>query len=298
MSDVIVLRGLPGSGKSTWARDWVAEDPDNRVRVNRDEIRFASFGKYWGVDEDFVTAVETASVKAAIKAGKDVVIDATHLRASYVKKWARIHPITVKEFPIAVDVAVERDSKRSRTVGEKVIRDMARRFLNKDGSLKPVDLSDVQPDEGFKPAPKYDYSLPDAIIVDTDGTLADLSHRSPFAQDEALYAKDGVYGDVATIVRKLAEDYHIIGVSGREDKFREVTERWWLVKAFLKADEFYMRATGDQRNDALVKSEIFDNHIAGRYNVIGVLDDRLRVARMWHAKGLTVLRVNDPDADF
>lgn len=56
MSGVIVLRGLPGSGKSTWAKEWVAGDPDNRVRINRDDIRYASFGKYWGVDEDYVSA--------------------------------------------------------------------------------------------------------------------------------------------------------------------------------------------------------------------------------------------------
>lgn len=151
MSEVIVTRGLPGSGKSTWAKAWVAEDPDNRVRINRDDIRFASFGKYWGVDEDYVSAVEMAAVKAAIKAGKDVVIDATHLKAAYVKKWARIHPVVVRSFQVPVDEAVARDAARDRTVGEGVIRDMARRFLNKDGSFKPLDLSDVQPAEGFKP---------------------------------------------------------------------------------------------------------------------------------------------------
>lgn len=40
MSKIIVTRGLPASGKSTWAKAWVAADPANRVRVNRDAIRW------------------------------------------------------------------------------------------------------------------------------------------------------------------------------------------------------------------------------------------------------------------
>ena len=36
---IIVLQGIPASGKSTWARQWVSEDPEHRVRFNRDDIR-------------------------------------------------------------------------------------------------------------------------------------------------------------------------------------------------------------------------------------------------------------------
>lgn len=46
MSKLIITRGLPASGKSTWARQWVLEDPKHRVRINQDDIRLM-LGKYW-----------------------------------------------------------------------------------------------------------------------------------------------------------------------------------------------------------------------------------------------------------
>jgi len=39
MATLIVTRGLPGSGKTTAATAWVAEEPLRRARVERDEIR-------------------------------------------------------------------------------------------------------------------------------------------------------------------------------------------------------------------------------------------------------------------
>ena len=46
MSKLIICRGLPASGKSTWAKQWVLEDPEHRVRINQDDIRLM-LGKYW-----------------------------------------------------------------------------------------------------------------------------------------------------------------------------------------------------------------------------------------------------------
>ena len=39
MPKLILTRGIPASGKSTWAKAWVQEDPQRRVRVNRDDLR-------------------------------------------------------------------------------------------------------------------------------------------------------------------------------------------------------------------------------------------------------------------
>lgn len=32
MSKIILCRGIQGSGKTTWAKQWVLEDPEHRVR--------------------------------------------------------------------------------------------------------------------------------------------------------------------------------------------------------------------------------------------------------------------------
>jgi hypothetical protein len=59
-----------------------------------------------------------------------------------------------------------------------------------------------------------------------------------------------------------------------------------------------MRHNGDYRKDVVVKEEMYNDHIKGKYNVTVVIDDRLQVCRMWHRLGLPLLRVGDPDADF
>lgn len=46
MPKIILCRGVQGSGKTTWAKQWVLEDPEHRVRFNNDDIR-NMLGKYW-----------------------------------------------------------------------------------------------------------------------------------------------------------------------------------------------------------------------------------------------------------
>lgn len=36
---LIICRGIQGSGKSTWAKQWCHEDPEHRVRFNNDDVR-------------------------------------------------------------------------------------------------------------------------------------------------------------------------------------------------------------------------------------------------------------------
>ena len=46
MPKIILTRGIQGSGKSTWAKKWVEEDPEHRVRWNNDDFR-KRLGPYW-----------------------------------------------------------------------------------------------------------------------------------------------------------------------------------------------------------------------------------------------------------
>ena len=46
MKRLIICRGLPASGKTTWAKEWAMGDPYHRVRINQDDIRLM-LGKYW-----------------------------------------------------------------------------------------------------------------------------------------------------------------------------------------------------------------------------------------------------------
>lgn len=298
MSKIILTRGIPASGKTTWAKQWVQEDPENRVRANRDELRNVIQPGNTGVLtrelEELVTQLQQSVVTAALNAGKGVVLDDTNLRARYAKEWFKFGEVEFKDFPIDVDEAIRRDAERERPVGEGVIRSFYEKFTKK-GVLNPAPERPVVEPQSQKY--ERDTSKPMAIIVDTDGTVAKMNGRGPYDQDVDSYMTDLPVEDVIRVVNKLSESILVIGVTGRSGEFLDVTKRWWQ-KHRVRFDEFYSRAEGDKRRDDIVKREIFFDKIADRYNVVGAFDDRLRVSRMWHQIGVTLFRVGDPDADF
>jgi predicted kinase len=108
MGKLILTRGVPASGKSTWAKAWVEEDPLNRVRVNRDNLRWTlgvkgGIGDQW--QEEEVTHWQNQMIVRYLSQGKDVVVDNTNLRARHVKELIKLGQkwgaeIEFKDFPI------------------------------------------------------------------------------------------------------------------------------------------------------------------------------------------------------
>lgn len=136
---LILTRGLPASGKSTWAREWVLQEPKERVRICRDDIR-RMLGKYWVPQrEDLVTKIERESVLYALRAGYDVVVDATNF--SKIERWYDIKKllglfdleVEVMDFThVRLDECIARDSQRKGTekVGEDAIKRMYNKYLD------------------------------------------------------------------------------------------------------------------------------------------------------------------------
>jgi predicted kinase len=124
---ITICRGLPASGKSTYAKQWVIEDPEKRVRVNRDDIR-RMLGKYWVPNrENLVTHIEERSVIEALRLGYNVIIDATHIKSKkdLIRKWTRtiLYNIEFKDFfDVSVEECMRRDAERGdEKVGNAVI---------------------------------------------------------------------------------------------------------------------------------------------------------------------------------
>lgn len=299
MSELKITRGVPASGKSTWAKEWVAQEPERRVRVNRDDLRamlFEVVGVGTFPQEKAVSATEQAIVRSLLGAGMDVVVDATHLRAKFAKAWLEFDAeVEFVDFEITLDDAYERDSLRGdyggRSVGPTVLKMFFEKFIGKDGiSLPPVPTKEIKSVK-FKLVEPHDPKRIDAIIVDIDGTLAHIPEggRSPY---------DGhrVGEDVLDVpIHRIVKDYYDRGVrilitSGRDEKYRAVTFEW-LTDNGVNFDMLIMRPENDTRNDAIVKDELYEQYIAARYNVLFVLDDRDRVVDMWRAKGLKTLQV-------
>lgn len=305
MVKLILTRGVPASGKSTWAKAWVAEAPEARLRVNRDNLRW-TLGIKTGVgtrdQENEVTHWQNEMIVRALKGGKDVVVDNTNLRAANVKELMRLGlkhgaEIEFKDFVITLKEAQLRDYLRmtdgERGVGQDVIQSFFDKFIGKDGALPKIPVLHEQDAVGHDFRPYVPGSVP-AFSFDIDGTLADMAgKRGPY--DTSLYHLDEIHNGVREVLWRMAEaGYNIIILSGRSDEFEGVL-REWLNKYEIYPDLILMRAKGDQRNDAIVKSELVDEHISGVYDVIMHFDDRNRVVDALRAKGMKVAQVEPGD---
>ncbi len=292
MTTLTILRGLPGSGKTTRARDIVAADPGG-ARVNRDDLRMMLFGSktdLTGAQEQAVTAAEHAITRALLRRW-NVVSDNMNLRPKYVRGLLIIaakaaSDTRIVEIPTDLDQCIDRDSLRDKPLGGDVIRRIAAKLLPR-GQFLPI------PDEPDAPTvARYieTGTLPPAVIVDIDGTLALKGDRSPY--DMTRVAEDTVNWPVAAIVTALSEQYDIVYCSGRSEDARDATEQWLTDNDLLAP--LYMRAAGDTRRDSIVKRELLDR-IGQVYDVQAAIDDRQQVVNMWRAAGLLCLQVAPGD---
>jgi hypothetical protein len=136
----------------------------------------------------------------------------------------------------------------------------------------------------------------DCVCFDVDGTLTmGPKNRSPYEWQKV--GQDEVNEPVKAMTHLFHVDNQIIIVSGRDGSCRSETEKW-LADNNIVYDYLYMREANDNRPDDIVKEEIIDNMILTQFNIKLWVDDRLKVCRMVYRKGIPLLRVGDPDADF
>jgi len=292
MKTVLILRGLPASGKSTFARKLLDEKRGMWKRLNKDELRaMLDNSHHTNYNEKFVEKVRDIMLFEALKAGHHVVIDDTNLSDRPVERITQVVEkyrkdtgeevrIEIKEMNTTLEESLARDEVREKKVGREVIMKMYKQHVLKN-----------------ERGPHYqeqDERLPPAILCDLDGTLAILHARSPY--DAERCETDLLNKPVAEIV----QTYHKLGtkiifMSGREEKARKQTINWLACNG-ITYDALYMRATGDSRKDSVVKKELYETHVKGKYYVKFVLDDRNQVVDLWRLDlGLPCLQVNYGD---
>jgi predicted secreted acid phosphatase len=144
---------------------------------------------------------------------------------------------------------------------------------------------------------KYGVGKQKAIIVDLDGTLCNADHRKHHVEKkptnwpafyEALVHDEPHQWclDLIDGMRGIAE---IVFVSGRPDNYKNETKQW-LERHKLEIWPLFMRKEKDFRQDAVIKAEIYREHIEPKYEVLFCVDDRKQVVDMWRSLGLICLQ--------
>ena len=288
---LVILSGIPCSGKSTWAKQFVKGKTD-WVIVNRDSFRLGR-GDYWiPSQESYITKLEDTAIESALNAGLNVISDNTNLNPktiSKLKEIAEIYGAEVEEkfFHVSLKEAISRDLERGQkggiSVGKKVIEDFYYKYIKDKKDSMYVD----RPYLDILDNP----NLPFCIICDIDGTIANMQGRSPYDYSKVLSDKPDTH--VIIVVETLVsniDNCQLIFVSGRPDSCREST-LVWLDKLINVDYSLYMRKTGDSRKDSIIKEEIYNEYVKDNYNVLAVFDDRNQTVAKWRELGLLTFQV-------
>ena len=281
---IIALQGIPASGKSARACELLTEY-GNAVRINRDLLRTMLHNNVWsGAKEDITFASAKAIVKALLseKNVGVILIDDTNLNPKVLASWKQLAKDCDADFEVLrmdtpIDECLRRDAARAKPVWHHVIVGMAMQW-----GLYPI------PDAGF-------------VICDIDGTLADITHRRHYVQQEpkdwtAFFEaawEDRLRLDVEyKLCAHINAGREIILVSGRPDTYRLLTEEW-LTAHRIKYTTLFMRRAHDHRPDTIVKEEILKAYFPDKSDIVEAIDDRPSILRLWESYGIKTVDVGN-----
>jgi predicted kinase len=278
---LILTKGLPASGKTTWAKEYIQKYPET-ANLCKDDLRLqlSSTNKR----EKRIIKVRDLLTEYYFEQGYSVIWSDTNLNPVHLRRATELAAkyqaeLVIQDFTnVSLAECIRRDLVRANSVGQQAIEQMYYDYLDRPDS-----------------PPAIDPQLPNCYLVDIDGTLAIKSARHPFDWDRV--DEDTLNRAVAMTIEKLGRDAEIILLSGRSSVCFDLTVSW-LKQHKIDYKELFMRPANDQRPDEILKSELYYFHIRDRYNVIGVVDDRPKVCRMWRNLGLSVFQVGNPDYEF
>ena len=280
MKKAIITVGIPASGKSTWAHDFIKSNT-HAVEINYDHIRHNevcpgtnnSTYKFTKAREHKVQEIAKSMFDEAIsKEHITLVYSNTNLNEQYRNNLISQlemngFEIEIMEFEISYEEAIKRDVSREHGVGPSVIGTMYDKWME------------------YRQVKTYvpDINKPRAILVDIDGTVASKGDRLIY--DYTKVSVDTPRSVVIDMVNAFANatGTQIIFLSGRDSVCRDDTIEW--LKTYVTDDEepmLYMRDIDDRRPDATIKEEILWNHIADHWNIVASFDDRPVMIRKWH----------------
>lgn len=308
---ITILCGVSASGKSTLAAEMASNT--NSVIISRDNIRAMLYGYtdsnihsyYTHPDmksrEKEVTKVSDIIIRKALREGKDVIADNTHLRSSYVNSYKNFGvKLYLSPVYIMLDRAFERDETRIKKVGKDIIGKQMSQFQKLatqfERIFEELDEFNESIDYAYNCCQKaaYDPDKANCYIFDIDGTLAHRGTRSAYDYSKVL--NDSIDLSVGALSVLVGLDTNLIICSGREDSC-EIDTRIWLDNMQIPYTSLHMRATGDHRKDWIVKAEMWEQ-IQAKYNILGMVDDRAQVVDFARRLGYKVFQVDESESNL
>jgi predicted kinase len=295
MSKLIMMRGLPRSGKSTWVKEFV-KNSGNATVVSRDDLRvMLHCGKWTPRNEKVTMSAQKALVEHLLKTTQTVIVDDTNLGEYHEARWKNI----AKECGASFEIHEEKESD---------LRQLIRRDDISDSKRGADVIVRMAMANGF-----VAFENDSVVVCDLDGTLCDIAHRRQYVEGvkkdwQGFFsgiAEDTLREEVYKQLKQfVAEGKRIIFASGRPENHRAVTENWLKENGFelehreveywdgLTYFALLMRPANDTRTDVIVKQEILNKYLKKEW-IHTVIDDRPSVIEMWRKNGLTVIDVGN-----
>lgn len=124
---LIIMRGLPGSGKTTFS-ELIIKNDSKTIRLNRDLLREMLHFKWTPKNEKFTIQAEELLASHFLTDGFNVIIDDTNLNPEVYEKWKHFtQDWEVVDFTdVSIEECIKRDAQRPKPVGPAVIMRMAK----------------------------------------------------------------------------------------------------------------------------------------------------------------------------
>jgi predicted kinase len=299
MNKLIICRGIQGSGKSTWAKEWAKESPKTRVRFNWDDMR-NMMGEYWVPERENTGIMKTLRASFLgdmMQKGWDIVIDNMNLNPKdwefyegIIKTHNQAYPqlpyeIEYKDFFTPVEECIRRDAMRPNPIGEQVIRATWKRYRHF------IICKEIE--DKFYNMRTYDKDKRDCIVVDMDSTLcANLTKRPFYEGDwkEKLIYDTPLAGPISIVrAQKMTGTCDVIILTGRREDGRDATEEW-LKTYNVPYDRLFMRGVSDFTKGDAFKEKILETFILPKYNVLFAMDDDDKCVKMFRRNGIICLQ--------